>query len=75
MRWTTWAMPKSYDDYHEMLDQEKIDIVICCAENAQHPAVVEACAQHGVHVIIEKPMAALSAGRSANGPDCAGRRH
>ena len=52
------GVPKSYDDYHEMLEQEKIDIVICCAENAQHPAVVEACAQHGVHVIIEKPMAA-----------------
>ena len=52
------GVPKSYDDYQEMLEQEKIDIVICCAENAQHPAVVEACAQHGVHVIIEKPMAA-----------------
>ena len=52
------GVQKSYDDYHEMLEQEKIDIVICCAENAQHPAVVEACAQHGVHVIIEKPMAA-----------------
>ena len=52
------GVPKSYDDYHEMLEQEKIDIVICCSENAQHPEVVEACAQKEVHVMIEKPMAA-----------------
>lgn len=52
------GMPKAYDDYREMLAQEEFDIVICCAENAQHPAVVEACAGHRVHVMIEKPMAA-----------------
>ena len=51
------GMPKAYDDYREMLTQESFDIVICCAENAQHPAVVAACAQQGVHVMIEKPMA------------------
>lgn len=52
------GIPKAYDDYNEMLRQESLDIVICCSENAQHPAVVEACAQRGVHVLIEKPMAA-----------------
>ena len=52
------GFPKAYDDYQEMLEQENLDIVICCSENAQHPPVVEACAQHGVHVIVEKPMAA-----------------
>ena len=51
------GMPRAYDDYGEMLEQERPDIVICCAENAQHPAVVAACAQKGVHVMIEKPMA------------------
>ena len=51
------GMPRAYDDYGEMLEQERLDIVICCAENAQHPAVVAACAQKGVHVMIEKPMA------------------
>lgn len=51
------GMPKAYDDYREMLEREEFDIVICCSENAQHPAVVEACAQRGVHVMIEKPMA------------------
>ena len=52
------GIPKAYDDYQEMLEQENIDIVICCSENAQHPDVVEACAKRGVHVLIEKPMAA-----------------
>lgn len=51
------GMPKAYDDYNGMLEQETLDIVICCAENAQHPAVVAACAGKGVHVMIEKPMA------------------
>ena len=52
------GFPRAYEDYQEMLEQEKLDIVICCSENAQHPEVVGACAQHGVHVIVEKPMAA-----------------
>jgi len=51
------GIPKVYDDYQEMLDQETLDIVICCAENALHPAAVVACAAKGVHVMIEKPMA------------------
>lgn len=64
------GVPRAFDDYKEMLDQEELDIVICCSENAQHPAVVEACAQKGVHVLIEKPMASslqdgLSMARSA----------
>jgi predicted dehydrogenase len=52
------GVPKAYDDYREMLEREQFDIVICCSENAQHPDVVEACAARGVHVCVEKPMAA-----------------
>ena len=68
------GMPKAYDDYLKMLDQEKLDIVVCCSENAQHPAVVEACAHKGVHVMIEKPMASslqdgLNMARSARAAD------
>jgi predicted dehydrogenase len=51
------GMPKSYDDYTEMLAAEQLDIVICCSENAHHPAVVAACAAAGVNVCVEKPMA------------------
>lgn len=54
---TNLNVPKTYDDYHEMLGKEELDIVICCSENAQHPDVVEACAFAGVNVCVEKPMA------------------
>ena len=52
------GVPKSYPDYHEMLEKEKFDLIINTSENAQHPDVVEACAAAGVHVCVEKPMAA-----------------
>jgi len=54
---TNIGVPKAYDDYHEMLEKERLDIVICCSENAKHPEVVEACAAAGVNVQVEKPMA------------------
>jgi len=44
---TTLNISKSYEDYNEMLDKEKLDIVICCSENAKHPEIVEACARAG----------------------------
>lgn len=34
------------------------DIVLCCTPNAATASVVEACAEHGVPVLIEKPLAA-----------------
>ncbi len=51
------GIPKSYTDYREMLQQEQLDIVLVTGENAQHAAIVEACAAAGVHVCVEKPMA------------------
>ncbi len=51
------GFPKAYDDYHEMLEKEQFDIIICCSENAKHPDVVEACAAAKVNVCVEKPMA------------------
>lgn len=51
------GVPKAYDDYHEMLEKEQFDVIICCSENAKHPEVVEACAAAGVNVCVEKPMA------------------
>jgi predicted dehydrogenase len=51
------GIPRSYDDYHDMLAQEGLDIVIVTSENAQHPDVVEACAAAGTNVCVEKPMA------------------
>jgi len=47
----------SYADYRQMLAAERPHIVICCSENVRHPEVVEACAEHGANVCVEKPMA------------------
>ena len=49
--------PREYEDYREMLRAEKLDIAILCPENARHAEVAEAAAQHGVHMVTEKPMA------------------
>lgn len=51
------GLPRMIDDYRKFLEQETLDLVICCAENAKHAEVIEACAGAGVHVIVEKPMA------------------
>ena len=53
-----FGMARTYDDYHEMLEKEALDIVVCNSENVKHPEVVEACAAAGVSVCVEKPMAA-----------------
>jgi len=52
---------KPYDDYRRMLEKEKPDIVICCAENAKHAEVAEASAAAGAAICVEKPMAATLA--------------
>lgn len=54
---TELGVPRAYDSYRELLDNEKLDLAIVCSENAQHPDIVEACANAGVHVCVEKPMA------------------
>ncbi|HPA16404.1 MAG TPA: Gfo/Idh/MocA family oxidoreductase [Verrucomicrobiae bacterium] len=51
------GISKCYEDYHEMLGKERFDLVLVECENAQHPEVVEACAEAGAHVCVEKPMA------------------
>lgn len=52
------GIPRTYDNYHDMLDNEQMDIVIFCPENARHAEVAEAIAAHGMHMVTEKPMAA-----------------
>jgi predicted dehydrogenase len=54
----TIGVPRVYDDYREMLDAERFDLVLFCPENARHGEVGEAIAAHGAHLLTEKPMAA-----------------
>ena len=55
------GVPKTYEDYREMLDAEAFDIVIACPENARHGEVIEAIAASGANIVTEKPPSASSA--------------
>ncbi len=49
--------PKTYADYRQMLDQERPQIVSVAARWLDcHRDMVLACAEHGCHVFLEKPM-------------------
>ncbi|MEE4112846.1 MAG: Gfo/Idh/MocA family oxidoreductase [Desulfobacteraceae bacterium] len=46
-----------YDDYQEMISAEKPDGVIIATPTERHASVGIACAEHGVHLLVEKPIA------------------
>lgn len=48
---------KYYENYVQMLEEEKPDIVYILTENWQKPQVVEECAKRKINVCIEKPIA------------------
>ena len=49
-------LTKGYQDYQQMLDQEKPDIVsICPRWTDQHHAMVMAAVERGIHIYLEKP--------------------
>jgi predicted dehydrogenase len=53
---------EAYHDYKEMIERESLDVVGVFSDNAQGPEVGVWAAQHGLHVLIEKPMATTLAG-------------
>ena len=53
----SFKIPRVYEDYREMLDAERPDIAIVTSENVLHREITRACAEHGVSVNVEKPMA------------------
>ena len=48
---------KFYASLPEMLDKEKPEVVVDYGSILHHMATVEACAQRGIHVMVEKPLA------------------
>jgi UDP-N-acetyl-2-amino-2-deoxyglucuronate dehydrogenase len=48
---------KAYTDISEMLLKEGLDIVTVATPNGMHPDHIMQVADHGIHVITEKPMA------------------
>jgi len=53
---------REYGDYEKLLEENKIDIALVCSENAFHPAVMEKILRKGIHVVVEKPLAASMEG-------------
>ncbi len=49
-----------YTDYHEMLRNEKLDVVHVCTPNNSHSVISIAAMEAGCHVMCEKPMAKTS---------------
>ncbi len=49
-----------FTDHHALLDQTDLDLLIVCLPPYGHSDEVELAAQHGVHLLIEKPVALTS---------------
>jgi UDP-N-acetyl-2-amino-2-deoxyglucuronate dehydrogenase len=48
---------EAYSDLGSMLKDPDVDVVSICTPPHVHPDLVQACADHGVHMLIEKPVA------------------
>ncbi|MEA4915545.1 MAG: Gfo/Idh/MocA family oxidoreductase [Christensenella sp.] len=49
-------VPKGYDDYRQMLEIERPDVVHICTPNDSHYEIAMFAMERGMHVICEKPM-------------------
>jgi len=58
---THTGVHKEYTDWRKLLDENQIELAICCAENARHGQVVCELLSRGIHVVVEKPMATTMA--------------
>lgn len=48
---------KRYTDYKKMIEENEIDLISIATESGIHGEIAIYCIEHGIHVIIEKPMA------------------
>ena len=48
---------QGYTELKDMLTQETLDLVVLCTPSGLHPSQAILAAEHGVHVVSEKPMA------------------
>jgi predicted dehydrogenase len=53
---------RGYADWRAMLDQERLDLVVLFLPHYLCPEAGVACAERGIHLLVEKPMAADAAG-------------
>ena len=50
------CVPKGYDDYKEMIDVEKPDVVHICTPNSSHYEMAMYAMERGISVVCEKPL-------------------
>ncbi|WP_409015323.1 Gfo/Idh/MocA family protein [Anaerostipes caccae] len=48
---------RRYTDYKNMIEENDIDLISIATESGLHAEIALYCIEHGIHVIIEKPMA------------------
>ena len=53
---------RGYSDWRTLLDREAIDLAVLFLPHADCPEAAVSCAERGIHILAEKPMAADSAG-------------
>jgi len=53
---------RGYADWRELLAKERLDLALIFLPHADCPDAAVACAARGVHVVVEKPMAASAEG-------------
>jgi predicted dehydrogenase len=53
---------RRYTDWRDMLQRERLDLAIIFLPHAACPDAAVACAERGIHVLVEKPMAATADG-------------
>jgi len=51
-----WGV-RTYSDLEQMLETESLDIACICVPASRHLEVAEVVAGHGVHILVEKPLA------------------
>ncbi len=51
-----------YSDWQELLERERLDLAVIFLPHADCPEAAVECARRGVHVLVEKPMAANASG-------------
>jgi predicted dehydrogenase len=55
--WAVESEPRLYETYQEMLNRERLDLVVVCLPYARNAFAIAAAAEKGVHVLSEKPVA------------------
>ena len=56
-----YGVDRTYTDYRAMLERERLDGVVIAVWHAAHYEVARACLEHGLHLLLEKPMVLTAA--------------